>query len=297
MAITINTNITSLIAQKNLNSSISIMKKTMQMLTTGSKINNAGDDAAGLVISENMNAQIRGSKRAMKNVEDAKNFCAVAEGAMDNIQSHLQRINELLIQGADDSNSKDSRTAILVEIEQRLAQMEVIAKGTSFNGKTMIDGTYGEGGEAFIIQIGAYSDKAGATVVNTLDIGKSLTDCSLDELGGGIELPDNLNPDNAAYDPTGNNFRTYLDKVQTAINDISSARGLLGGYLNRIESAYDNLNSIVENLTTAKSRIQDTDVAETSSEYVKQQIMQQVSASILTQANQLPQIALGLLSN
>lgn len=305
MAISVNTNVPSLIAQNSLNRSLSAMEKAMQQLTTGKRINNAGDDAAGLVISENMRVQINGSNKAMDNVQDAQNFAAVAEGGMITIGDHLQRINELLIQGANDTNSVESRQAILVEVKQRLEDINVIAQSTQFNGRTMLDGTFGDAGESFIVQIGPYSDTQNAdNPLNTLDISGAFTDCHLSTLGigtttgaayDGIILPAELDPDDLAFDPTGDNFRLYMDTVQAAITEVTEARGLLGGYLNRMTSTYDNLTITVENMTTAKSRITDTDVAEASSEMIKQQILEQVSGSMLTQANQLPSLALSLI--
>ena len=308
MAISVNTNVPSLIAQNSLNKSLSAMEKAMQQLTTGLKINNAGDDAAGLVISENMRVQINGSNKAMDNVQDAQNFAAVAEGGMITIGDHLQRINELLIQGANDTNSTESREAILVEVKQRLEDINVIAQSTQFNGRTMLDGTFdpNDPDKRFIVQIGPYSDTQNAdNPLNTLDISGAFTDCHLSTLGigtttdtgtvDGIILPPELDPDSADFDPTGDNFRLYMDTVQAAITNVTEARGLLGGYLNRMTSTYDNLTITVENMTTAKSRITDTDVAEASSEMIKQQILEQVSGSMLTQANQLPSLALSLI--
>ena len=308
MAISVNTNVPSLIAQNSLNKSLSALEKAMQQLTTGKKINNAGDDAAGLVISENMRVQINGSNKAMDNVQDAQNFAAVAEGGMITIGDHLQRINELLIQGANDTNSVESRQAILVEVKQRLEDINVIAQSTQFNGRTMLDGTFdpNDPDKRFIVQIGPYSDTQNAdNPLNTLDISGAFTDCHLSTLGigtttaagaaAGIILPAELDPDSGDFDPTGDNFRLYMDTVQAAITEVTEARGLLGGYLNRMTSTYDNLTITVENMTTAKSRITDTDVAEASSEMIKQQILEQVSGSMLTQANQLPSLALSLI--
>ena len=308
MAISVNTNVPSLIAQNSLNRSLSAMEKAMQQLTTGKRINNAGDDAAGLVISENMKVQINGSNKAMDNVQDAQNFAAVAEGGMITIGDHLQRINELLIQGANDTNSTESRKAILVEIKQRLDDINVISQATQFNGRTMLDGSFdpNDPDKQFIVQIGPYSDTANPdNPLNTIDISGAFADCHISVLGigtttdsgtvNGIMLPPELDPDNPAFDPTGDNFRLYMDTIQAAVGTVTDARGLLGGYLNRITANYDNLSMMVENLTTAKSRITDTDVAEASSEMIKQQILEQVSGSMLTQANQLPSLALSLI--
>ena len=202
MAISVNTNVPSLIAQNSLNKSLNAMQKAMQQLTTGLRINNAGDDAAGLIISENMKVQINGSNRAMDNVQDAQNFAAVAEGGMITIGDHLQRINELLIQGANDTNSTESRQAILVEVKQRLEDINVIAQSTQFNGRTMLDGSFdpNDPDRQFIVQIGAYSDTANAdNPLNTLDISGAFADCHLSTLGigtttasgtyDGIQLP------------------------------------------------------------------------------------------------------------
>ena len=308
MAISVNTNVPSLIAQNSLNRSLSAMEKAMQQLTTGKRINNAGDDAAGLVISENMKVQINGSNKAMDNVQDAQNFAAVAEGGMITIGDHLQRINELLIQGANDTNSTESRKAILVEIKQRLDDINVISKATQFNGRTMLDGSFdpNDPDKQFIVQIGPYSDTANPdNPLNTIDISGAFADCHISVLGigtstdsgtvNGIMLPPELDPDDPAFDPTGDNFRLYMDTIQAAVGTVTDARGLLGGYLNRMTANYDNLSIMVENLTTAKSRITDTDVAEASSEMIKQQILEQVSGSMLTQANQLPSLALSLI--
>ena len=308
MAISVNTNVPSLIAQNSLNRSLSAMEKAMQQLTTGKRINNAGDDAAGLVISENMKVQINGSNKAMDNVQDAQNFAAVAEGGMITIGDHLQRINELLIQGANATNSTESRKAILVEIKQRLDDINVISQATQFNGRTMLDGSFdpNDPDKQFIVQIGPYSDTANPdNPLNTIDISGAFADCHISVLGigtttdsgtvNGIMLPPELDPDNPAFDPTGDNFRLYMDTIQAAVGTVTDARGLLGGYLNRMTANYDNLSIMVENLTTAKSRITDTDVAEASSEMIKQQILEQVSGSMLTQANQLPSLALSLI--
>ena len=308
MAISVNTNVPSLIAQNSLNRSLSAMEKAMQQLTTGKRINNAGDDAAGLVISENMKVQINGSNKAMDNVQDAQNFAAVAEGGMITIGDHLQRINELLIQGANDTNSTESRKAILVEIKQRLDDINVISQATQFNGRTMLDGSFdpNDPDKQFIVQIGPYSDTANPdNPLNTIALSGAFADCHISVLGigtttdsgtvNGIMLPPELDPDNPAFDPTGDNFRLYMDTIQAAVGTVTDARGLLGGYLNRMTANYDNLSIMVENLTTAKSRITDTDVAEASSEMIKQQILEQVSGSMLTQANQLPSLALSLI--
>lgn len=309
MAITINTNVPSLIAQNKLKTNSNALQKAMNQLSTGCRIVNAADDAAGLAIAEKLKFQISGSNKAMENIEDAKNFINTAEGSMITVADHLQRINELLVQGASDLNDNENgRKAIMVEIKQRLIDIDNIANSANFNGQKLIDG----GLEKMVIQIGGSYE----TATNTIDIQPALTDCNLTALGktstgaggNGLQLPDCMDPDSANYaDETaietylgtdgafGDAFRKYMEDVQHSINVISSARGLLGAYTNRMEATYDNLANTVENLETAKSRLTDADVAKASSDMVKYQILQQTATAVLSQANQLPSLAIQLI--
>ncbi|MBR2386891.1 flagellin, partial [bacterium] len=287
MAITINTNVPSLVAQNKLNRNNNLLQKAMNQLSTGARINNAADDAAGLAIAEKLKFQISGSNKAMDNIADAKNFINTAEGSMITVADHLQRINELLVQGASDLNDKENgRKAIMIEIKQRLIDIDNIANSANFNGQKLLDG----GLKKMVIQIGGSYE----TTTNTIDIQPALTDCNLTALGRtstgaggkGLELPECLDPDHANFGEEtaietyagsgmafGDAFREYMKDVQHSINVISSARGLLGAYTNRMEATYDNLANTVENLETAKSRLTDVDIAEASSDMVKYQIL------------------------
>lgn len=309
MAIRVNTNVSSLIAQNRLNSNVKSLEKAMTQLSTGYRINVAGDDAAGLAIAERLKFQISGSNKAMDNIEDGKNFVQIAEGGMITVGDHLQRINELLVQGASDINDTEARRSIMVEIDQRLIDIENTANSVNYNGRNLLDGEL----EQVIIQIGAGTDKE----TNTIDVKKSLTDCNLSALGKtpvdaggiGLKLPECLDPNSdkfgdateiEAYVGTsdaafGDAFRKYMEDVQYSINTISSARGLLGAYTNRMDSTYDNLATTVENLETAKSRIIDADIAQASSDMVKYQILEQTATAVLSQANQLPSLAIQLI--
>lgn len=309
MAIRVNTNVSSLIAQNRLNSNVKNLEKAMTQLSTGYRINVAGDDAAGLAIAERLKFQISGSEKAMDNIEDGKNFVQIAEGGMITVGDHLQRINELLVQGASDINDTEARRSIMVEIDQRLIDIDNIANSMNYNGQKLLDGSL----KQMIIQIGAGTD----ATANTIDVKNSLTDCNLSSLGQtpgttagtGLYLPDCLNPNSTEFgsetaiqtyvgtaDATfGDAFRKYMEDVQYSINKISSARGLLGAYTNRMDATYDNLSLTVENLETAKSRIVDADIAQASSDMVKYQILEQTAAAVLSQANQLPALALQLI--
>jgi len=308
MAITINTNVPSLVAQNKLNTNATALQKAMNQLSTGCRIVNAADDAAGLAIAEKLKFQISGANKAMDNISDAKNFINTAEGSMITVADHLQRINELLVQGASDLNDVEGRRAIMVEINQRLIDIDNIAKSANFNGQELLDGSL----EKMVIQIGGSYE----TETNTIDIRPALTDCNLTALGTvsvdaggiGLQLPECLNPDHANFgDETaietyagtgmafGDAFRKYMIDVQHSINVISSARGLLGAYTNRMDATSSNLANTVENLETAKSRLTDVDIAKASSDMVKYQILQQTATAVLSQANQLPSLAIQLI--
>ncbi len=195
MAITLGTNVSSLIANGNLKSATSSLQTVMERLSSGLKINRAGDDAAGLVISENMEAQINSSKQAQQNIQTARSFLTVAEDGMVSISDHMQRINDLLTNMANDTNDVSSRTASINEIIERLDEINRLAETTNFNGRKMLDGTE----KSIIVQMG--SD---ATENSIIEIGTALTDCHTYKettladgstgYGLDIELPDDLNP-------------------------------------------------------------------------------------------------------
>lgn len=284
MGITLGTNTTSYVARVNLNSTSSRLSNTMQKIATGAKINKAGDDAAGLVISENMKAYIRSSKQAMANIQNAQAYLTVADDGMVAIADHFQRINDLLTSMANDTNDEDSRKATLNEINERLNEIDRLAASTNFNGRTMLDGKSGK----IVVQMGP-----DATDNSTLEISDALSNCHLSALGA--ELIDELNPKSEKYALNGDSCRKYMKVIQDAINQLSTQRGLLGAYENRMESSYNSLTTRIESLETAKSLYTDTDIAEAASDMIQQQILQQLNTSILASANSLQSIALSLL--
>ncbi|MBQ4646837.1 MAG: hypothetical protein IJB79_05775 [Candidatus Gastranaerophilales bacterium] len=326
MAITLGTNIPSYTARVNLNTVTSKLTDTMEKLSTGLKINRAGDDAAGLVISENMEALIRGSKQAQNNIQNATSFLTIAEDGMVSIGDHFQRINDLLVNMANDTNDIDSRTAAVREIIERLDEINRLAESTNFNGKTMLDGSV----DSIIVQMGP--DETSSSI---LDISEALTDCHVESLKA--ILPGNLNPDalkldngdiiipkeeiqddgsiatkyyyekdgaeyngattglESAFDPTNENCRNYMASVQNAISELSTRRGLLGAYENRMDSSYDSLSTRIESLESAKSIYTDTDIAQEATNMTTQQIMQQYNVALLANANTIPQLALQLI--
>ena len=290
MAITLGTNITSYVARVNLNTTTDRLSHSMERLSTGAKINSAGDDAAGLVISENMKAYIRSSKQAMANIQTSRAYLTVAEDGMVSIGDHLQRINDLLTNMANDTNDSDARMASLREIVERLKEIDRLAETTNFNGRKMLDGKTDE----IVVQMGP-----DWTSDSTLEISSALSDCHTSALGLGVSLIPKLDPSDENFDETkitGDDCREYMKIVQEAINKLSTQRGLLGAYENRMDSSYDSMATRIECLETGKSIYTDTDVAEEASNMIQRQILQQLNTSVLVNANSMQQIALNLLA-
>lgn len=285
MAITLGQNLTAFSTRMNLNKVTTSLSETMERLSSGLKINRSSDDAAGLVISENMEAVIRSSRQAMNNIQTAKSYLAVAEDGMVSISDHYQRINDLLTNMANGTNDINSNTAAVREIIERLEEINRLADSTNYNGKEMLDGTAG----SIIVQIGGTADKE----TSTLDISAALSDCHVSTMM--TTLPDNLNPDKADFNPNNENCRAYMKTVQEAIAQISTRRGLLGAYENRMESSYDSMTARIESLEEGKSVYTDTDIAEEATNMVQKQIMQQINVSVLTNANSMQSLALSLL--
>lgn len=341
MAITLGTNIPSYTARVSLNNATNNLTDTMEKLSTGLKINKAADDAAGLVISENMEALIRGSKQAQANIQNATSFLKVAEDGMVGIGDHLQRINDLLVNMANDTNDINSRKAAVDEIIERLNEINRLADSTNFNGRVMLGEK--EEDEKIIVQLGPDE-----TATSILDIAPALSDCHTNENALDVDLPYFLNPEaranfkangevdgevyvpkeleddagekkiyyvpydsedynddigEAAYnaladttfDPINENCRKYMVNIQDAISQLSTQRGLLGAYENRMDSAYDSMSIRIESLETAKSYYVDTDIAEEATNYSTQQIIQQYNVALLANANTMPQLALSLI--
>jgi len=271
MAITINTNIASLNAQRNLNTSQANLSKAMQRLSSGLRINSAKDDAAGLGISDRMTGQIRGMNQAIRNANDGISLAQTAEGALAETTNSLQRMRELAVQASNDTNSSTDRASLNAEFAQLIAEIDRIADNTSFNGKVLLDGTL----SAAVFQVGA---DAGQTIsVAIADAGASTLTVA------------------ALTVATFSGAQAAITAIDTAISSVDTIRGDLGAVQNRFESTIANLANVAENLTAARSRILDADIAMETTNMVKANILQQAGVSVLAQANQIPQLALALL--
>ncbi len=248
-----------------------------EKLSSGFRINRAGDDAAGLAISEKMRAQIRGLNMASKNSQDAISLVQTAEGALNETHSILQRMRELAVQASSDTNQDTAagvdREALDAEFQQLKLEIDDIATKTAFNGKTLLNGTYATTG--LVIQTGA-------------DAGQTLSITIADMRAAALVLT-------AADLSVQTGASTAITTVNTAINTVSTARSGLGAIQNRLQHKINNLDTSSENLSAAESRIRDLDMAKEMTNYTKNNILVQAATAMLAQANSAPQGVLQLL--
>ncbi|HHC6506514.1 TPA: flagellin [Vibrio parahaemolyticus] len=376
MAITVNTNVAALVAQRHLTSATDMLNQSMERLSSGKRINSAKDDAAGLQISNRLQSQMRGLDVAVRNANDGISIMQTAEGAMNEVTNIMQRMRDLSLQSANGSNSQAERTALQEEVTALNDELNRIAETTSFGGRKLLNGTFGTssfqigaasgeavqielksmrtdgldmGGFSYVAQGRADSDwqvkenandltmsftnrsgetekiqinaKAGddieelATYINgqTDKVTASVNEkgqlqifMAGEETAGTIsfsgDLASELGMSLKGYDAVNNLNITTVGGAQqavavldTAMKFVDSQRAELGAYQNRFNHAINNLDNIHENLAASNSRIQDTDYAKETTQMVKQQILQQVSTTILAQAKQAPNLALTLL--
>ncbi|MBC3374780.1 flagellin FliC [Pseudomonas sp. SWRI92] len=281
MALTVNTNVTSLNVQKNLGKASDALSTSMTRLSSGLKINSAKDDAAGLQIATRMTSQIRGQTVAIKNANDGISVAQTAEGAMQEQSNILQRMRELAVQSRNDNNSVDDRVALNKEFEAMSAELTRISTSTNLNGKTLLDGDAG----TMTFQVG--SNTGGDNQI-TLVLSDSFDAATLSVDSGTISITG----DSASIEA---NFTLAITNIDAALSTINAARADLGAAQNRLTSTISNLQNINENASAALGRVQDTDFAAETAQLTKQQTLQQASTSVLAQANQLPSAVLKLL--
>ncbi|SDC38385.1 flagellin [Pelagirhabdus alkalitolerans] len=284
----INNNIPALNTHRQMGINQNNMQSSMEKLSSGMRINRAGDDAAGLSISEKMRGQIRGLDQASRNAQDGISLIQTAEGALDESHSILQRMRELTVQAGNETNQDEDLDAIQSEIEslqQELggtADSEGISDRTEFNGISLLDGNLedGAGGDA----LESLSFQIGANQGQQLEI--TIDDMSAEGLGvHEIDVTD--------FETT--DFDDQLASIDSAISSVSETRSNLGAVQNRLEHTISNLDNASENLSAAESRIRDVDMASEMMEMTKSNILSQASQSMLAQANQQPQSVLQLL--
>jgi len=288
MSIVVNTNVNSILVQRSLSTSTGAIGNSLQRLSTGFRINKAADDAAGLTISESLKAQARGSLVASQNAQTGINLLQTAEGDLGIIQDNLQRIRDLAVQAANDTNGSSERTAIQSEVKQRLSEIDRLAKGSKFNSIKLLDGS----STALKLQIGVNSE-ASTNAIDVTETSNPLASASTSAGGLDIEL-DDMDGSNGTFD-TADNAAAYIDTIDAAISTVSSRRSTIGSIQNRLDSAIQSLSIKYENMAASESRIRDVDVSKEAASLTKNQILQQASATLLAQANSSPQIALTLI--
>ncbi|EJM16597.1 flagellin/flagellar hook associated protein [Pseudomonas sp. GM18] len=280
MALTVNTNTTSLSVQKNLNRASDALSTSMTRLSSGLKINSAKDDAAGLQIATRMTSQIRGQTMAIKNANDGVSIAQTAEGALQESTNILQRMREIAVQSRNDSNGTADRTALDKEYQQSIAELTRIAQSTNLNGKALIDGTAG----AMQFQVGSNTTSDNQI---TLTLSTSFDASALGMTGTTISGVSNA-ANHSSVDAS-------ISAIDAALANINATRADLGAAQNRFSTTISNLQNINENASAALSRVQDTDFAAETAQLTKQQTLQQASTAVLAQANQLPSAVLKLL--
>ncbi|MCL2046640.1 MAG: flagellin [Oscillospiraceae bacterium] len=290
----INNNITALNSHRQYGINNKNISKNMEKLSSGFRVNRAADDAAGLAISEKMRSQIRGLNMASKNSQDAVSLVQTAEGGMQTIQDILQRMRELAVQSASDTNQNTvDRQALQLEVNQLIEEIDQISKTTEFNKMQLLNGTGVFGTTGGIIQAGA-----NYTQTMTIVIG--------DMTASGLSVLSLSNPGAETTAITGVTSTTQgianqasaalaISILDDALNKVSMARAKLGAYQNRLEYKIQNLDNQAENVSAAESRIRDADMAKMMTEFTKNSILFQASTAMLAQANALPQGVLQLL--
>ena len=273
MSLFVNTNVSSLNAQRQLFDVSNSLNTSLERLSSGFRINSASDDAAGLQISERMTSQVQGLNQAVRNANDAISLTQTAEGALDETTTALQRIRTLAVQAQNGINSSEDRSALSSEITALKNEISRIASETQFAGLSILKGNFSADflvganqGQTVTVEIGDAANSFGATglgVAGTVD--------------------------------TDGNADTLLGQVDDALSKIGTVRSDLGALQSRFQSTIRNLTNISENLSSARSQIMDTDFASETANLTRNQIMQQASISVLSQANQRPQAALSLL--
>lgn len=266
MAMTINTNVVSINAQRNLSHSQMSLSTSMERLSSGLRVNSARDDAAGLAIADRMNAQIKGTDVAIRNATDGISLAQTAEGALSTVTDLMQRMRELAVQAQNGTNSTGDRANLDTEFQQMSQEITRIAQQTRFNGATVLD-----------TAAGAQQFQVGANNGDTLTI----TTNAVTTVTGDLT--------------TAANSSTALAAIDTALNTITTDRATYGAAMNRFQFAIQNLQTTSENQSASRGRIMDADFAKETSNLSRGQILQQAGSAMVAQANQLPNQVMSLL--
>ncbi len=278
MPMTINTNLISMNAQRNLNMSQSSLSTSMQRLSSGLRVNSAKDDAAGLAIAERMNSQVRGMNVAIRNANDGISLAQTADGALASVGDSLQRMRELAVQALNSTNSGSDKDSLNQEFQQLGSEISRVLSGTTFNGAAILGGSAG----ALTFQVGANTSANDSITITTTNM---TTNPSITAVTG------------STIDSTTTTalLDTVVNNIDAALNEINGKRAIFGATQNRFSAVITNLQSSVENQSAARSRIMDADFAAETANMSRAQILQQAGTAMVAQANQVPQQVLKLL--
>ena len=277
MSQTINTNLNSLNAQRNLNASQGALSVAMQRLSSGLRVNSAKDDAAGLAIAERMNTQVRGMNVAIRNANDGISLAQTAEGGLGKAADALQRMRELAVQARNATNDDTDKAALDKEYQQLADEVDRVLAGTTFNGKAILGA---DAGTPQLFQVGANTTANDEITVTTTDL---TADATITAVTGG-----DLTGDATA-------LKGVIDNIDKALGTVNTERAIYGATQSRFDAVISNLQTSVENQSAARSRIMDTDFAAETANLSRAQILQQAGNAMIAQANQLPQQVLSLL--
>jgi flagellin len=282
----VNTNLTSLNAQRNLSTSQSSLATSMQRLSSGLRVNSAKDDAAGLAISERMTAQVRGMNVAIRNANDGISLVQTAEGALSKVGESLQRMRELAVQSRNSTNSSSDKESLDKEFGELAKEIQRVIGGTTFNGQNVIGSNAG----TLTIQVGANTKSDDNIDLVTTNMGAAAEITS-------VAGTDNTGNSRASIGSSANSTAVgqVIDNIDKAIDFVNSQRATLGASQNRFDAVISNLQVSVENQSAARSRITDADFASETANLSRSQILQQAGNAMVAQANQLPQQVLSLL--
>ena len=301
MPMVVNTNLGSLSAQRSLAASGVELKEAMERLSSGKKINTAADDAAGFAIAERMTAQIRGLNMATKNANDGLAMLATVENATNDVTDMLQRIRELAVQAANDSNSLEDRSFLQNEVNSLVMEINRVSTQTKYNNKVVLDGSLNGS-----FQVGTEKDQTISFAIASIDaeeLGLQTATTIVSDNSAAGEYSVDIS--SGAANPTGtagtisilsaSDATASLEKISAAIEQVAQNRASYGALQNRLEYTVSNLMNVAEFTTSARSRIEDADFAAESAKLAKAQVLQQTGTAMLAQANAAPQLALQLI--
>ena len=276
----INTNVSALLTQNAIVKNERSMSSAMEQLSTGSRINGAKDDAAGLAISSRMTSQINGLNQSVRNANDAISFLQTADGALIEVENMLQRMRTLAVQASSETNTTADQAALNIEFSALRTEINRVADDTQWNGENILDGYGGDGSGGYLFQIGASASQTLSVTLANFETGSAGT-----EVNG-------ISASSLAATASASAAITALD---TALTNVNSERATLGANINVLQYSADNLANVSQNAAASRSRVTDTDYAQATTELARTQIIAQAATAMLAQANQMPQTVLSLL--